>query len=143
MNVLPIPVNQLIPHRFHVTEGIAGTFHYHISNDQVNARGLCGAETMVTAIPLSVWGVRGHLNEHWCEACVAKAIAWVIYKDLPPAEVEYAFERGFEALHDHMDANALLEIMFTDGFRAEFLDRCNLVIDEVNALLIKPKRETQ
>lgn len=65
------------PEQVHVTEGIAGTWYYHLSLVATNATALCGAKTMNTAIPLGTWGVRGHLNERWCDACAkhgAKAL---------------------------------------------------------------------
>lgn len=57
----------------HVTEGISGTWFYHLSEDGKTFRALCGAKTMHTNVPLSAWGTRSHLNERWCETC--KAIA--------------------------------------------------------------------
>lgn len=53
----------------HITEGISGTWYYHLSEAGTDARGLCGARTMHTAIPLSRWGVKGHLKERYCEEC--------------------------------------------------------------------------
>lgn len=52
-----------------VSEGISGTWFYHLSEDEHSIRGLCGAKTMRTEVPLSAWGYRGHLNERWCEKC--------------------------------------------------------------------------
>lgn len=57
----------------HVTEGISGVWFYHISVEGTNATALCGAKTMLTHIPMSAWGVRGHLNEGWCKACAEAA----------------------------------------------------------------------
>ena len=53
----------------HVTEGVGGVWFYHLSVAETNARSLCGAQTMNTQIPLSSWGVRGHLKEGWCAKC--------------------------------------------------------------------------
>jgi len=53
----------------HVTEGVSGTWFYHLSEVGTNARGLCGAQTMYTAIPLSSWGAKSHLNERYCADC--------------------------------------------------------------------------
>lgn len=53
----------------HITEGVAGTWFYHLSQAGTNARALCGAQTMHTAVPLASWGVKGHLNERYCAAC--------------------------------------------------------------------------
>jgi len=55
--------------QYHITEGVSGTWFYHLSDVSTNASGLCGAKTMNTAIPLKSWGVRGHLNERWCATC--------------------------------------------------------------------------
>jgi len=52
-----------------VTEGIIGTWFYHLSEDEKPTRSLCGVQTMHTEVPLSAWGYRGHLNERWCEKC--------------------------------------------------------------------------
>lgn len=53
----------------HVTEGVSGTYFYHLSAGGTNARALCGAQTMRTKIPLSSWGNKGHLNERYCAVC--------------------------------------------------------------------------
>lgn len=53
----------------HVTEGVSGTWYYHLSAAGTNARGLCGAQTMHTAIPMACWGAKGHLNERYCGEC--------------------------------------------------------------------------
>lgn len=56
-----------------VTEGIAGYWHYHISPDDKQSKGLCGARTMYTAIPVEHW--RMAFGEHfskrpsWCNEC--------------------------------------------------------------------------
>lgn len=56
----------------HVTEGVSGNWHYHLSAPGTNAKALCGAHTMYTGVPLSAWGFKGHLNETYCTKC-AKA----------------------------------------------------------------------
>ena len=56
----------------HITEGIGGVWFYHLSLASTNATALCGARTMNTSIPLASWGVRGHLNEGWCEKCATQ-----------------------------------------------------------------------
>lgn len=53
----------------HITEGVAGTWYYHLSPVETNARGLCGAQTMNTQIPMSAWGSKGHLGERYCKDC--------------------------------------------------------------------------
>lgn len=56
-----------------VTEGISGVWHYHISEAHRTTRGICGAKTMHTSIPITEWKVP--FGEHfpkkptWCEAC--------------------------------------------------------------------------
>lgn len=58
-----------------VSEGVSGVWHYHLSRDDRKTRGLCGAHTMPTAIPLDAW--RMPFGEHfpkrptWCENCEA------------------------------------------------------------------------
>lgn len=56
----------------HITEGIGGVWFYHLSESNTNARALCGANTMSTSIPLTSWGVRGHMKEGWCSDCEMK-----------------------------------------------------------------------
>jgi hypothetical protein len=62
----------------HVTEGIGGQWHYHLSRPRVNGTGLCGARTMYTAVPLSTWGLRGHLNETYCDKCAQAGAAALV-----------------------------------------------------------------
>ncbi len=56
-----------------ITEGIAGMWHYHLSEAHRKTRSLCGARTMHTAMPLQDWNVP--FGEHfpkrptWCEKC--------------------------------------------------------------------------
>jgi len=40
-----------------ITEGSSGLWHYHLSGELTFFRGLCGKETMQTAMPLSTWRV--------------------------------------------------------------------------------------
>jgi hypothetical protein len=56
-----------------VAEGISGTWFYHLSCDEYSTRALCGERTMLTGVPLSAWGKRGHLNERWCDKCATAA----------------------------------------------------------------------
>ena len=53
----------------HITEGVSGTWFYHLSEAGVNGRSLCGAMTMNTSIPLASWGAKGHLEERYCAKC--------------------------------------------------------------------------
>lgn len=53
----------------HITEGVSGRFLYHLSEEGTNSTALCGAQTMYSGIPLSSWGVKGHLNEKFCAEC--------------------------------------------------------------------------
>lgn len=53
----------------HITEGISGAWFYHLSKADNKAMALCGARTMITAIPLTAWGARGHLKEGYCATC--------------------------------------------------------------------------
>jgi hypothetical protein len=54
-----------------IVEGIAGVWHYHLSNTGENYQpALCGKkEVMRTELPLSFWGTKGHLNESYCNEC--------------------------------------------------------------------------
>lgn len=61
--------NEIKCEGLHVTEGVSGTWFYHLSAAGTNAKGLCGERTMHTAIPLSSWGMKGHLNERYCAEC--------------------------------------------------------------------------
>ena len=61
------------PKRLVISEGVAGYWHYHLSVEGRITRGLCGAETMYTSIPLERWGVKGpsHLPKSYtyCKEC--------------------------------------------------------------------------
>lgn len=56
-----------------ITEGVSGLWHYHLSDEEKKTRGLCGAQTMHTAMRLADWKVP--FGEHfpkrptWCAAC--------------------------------------------------------------------------
>lgn len=52
-----------------VTEGVAGTWYYHISENDNPCHSLCGELVMNTLLPLSSWGRRSHLNERYCAKC--------------------------------------------------------------------------
>lgn len=52
-----------------ISEGIHGTYFYHYSDHPKSLRALCGVQTMATAIPLSSWGYKDHLNERYCDKC--------------------------------------------------------------------------
>lgn len=52
-----------------VSEGIAGTWFYHLSDGPNKAFSMCGARVMVTNVPLSAWGHVSHLKERWCKKC--------------------------------------------------------------------------
>lgn len=62
-----------------VSEGIAGYWHYHISEPGKTTRGLCGAKTMHTSINIRDWRVP--FGEHfpkrptWCHECEAMRAA--------------------------------------------------------------------
>lgn len=67
-----------------ITEGVAGYWHYHLSEADNFTRGLCGAPTMTTSMKLSHW--RKKFGEHfpkrptWCDKCEA------IHKGAPSPE---------------------------------------------------------
>jgi len=62
-----------------VTEGIAGYWAYHLSPKALVSRGLCGAKTMHTSIPLEQFGVGraapngAPLAGRWCQECQRRA----------------------------------------------------------------------
>jgi len=61
-----------------VTEGISGFWHYHLSVEGSPSRGLCGAWTMPTSLPLSGWNRRiphYHIPESFCSKCEAARLA--------------------------------------------------------------------
>jgi hypothetical protein len=61
-------VNKLI-----VTEGISGMWHYHLSDPKTFTRGLCGAQTMKTAIEAAdfckSFGDHFPKRPTWCAKC--------------------------------------------------------------------------
>jgi hypothetical protein len=64
---------QRVADELKITEGIAGLWHYHLSDASKPYRGLCGAQVMHTAIMLQDWRVP--FGEHfpkkpsWCAEC--------------------------------------------------------------------------
>ena len=58
-----------------VTEGVAGYWHYHLSEKGKEYRSLCGRPTMRTSIPLHRFGLwqaapdSAMIKGRWCEAC--------------------------------------------------------------------------
>jgi len=52
-----------------VCEGIFGTFHYHVCNEEHPWTAFCGAKTMPTKVPVETWGMKTHLCERYCEKC--------------------------------------------------------------------------
>ncbi|HNT37809.1 MAG TPA: hypothetical protein PKO45_01700 [Rubrivivax sp.] len=63
-----------------ITEVSTGYWTYHLSRRRNIMRGLCGAPTLPTAMPLSAWGAPGdeslpkHKHPAYCEKCAR--IAW-------------------------------------------------------------------
>lgn len=61
----PVPIT--------VSEGISGMWHYHVS-DNGGTRGLCGKQTMSTAVTLQTWGFKpGHMPTRYCKECATLA----------------------------------------------------------------------
>ena len=60
-----------------VTEGVEGTWHYHLSRDRdgKETSALCGARVMHTSVPIEAWGRVGHLHERWCNTSKENANA--------------------------------------------------------------------
>jgi hypothetical protein len=55
-----------------VTEGVAGMWHYHLSEKTSKTRAKCGALVMGTSMPVSMWGTPN--NPHlppakYCKEC--------------------------------------------------------------------------
>lgn len=56
-----------------VTEGVSGMWHHHLSQDNNQAKGLCGANVMRTTINIRDWGIP--FGKHfpkkptWCAEC--------------------------------------------------------------------------
>lgn len=69
----------------HVTEGIGGRWHYHLSMKGTNATALCGAKTMFTAVPLTAWGFTGELHERYCAHCAETGIDALAQAKASPA----------------------------------------------------------
>jgi ferredoxin len=76
----------------HIVEGVAGMWHYHLSETGQNWQPtLCGNNrVMRTSLPLSKWGTVGHLKETYCKECEKKCPADAILNDrgLPPVVPE-------------------------------------------------------
>ena len=53
-----------------ITEGIEGSWHYHLSIPGTLSVSLCGARTMSCNLNKETWGFVGHLNERFCEECL-------------------------------------------------------------------------
>ena len=63
--------------QLYVVEGVAGMWHYHLSETGCSGQlALCGnRRVMCTELRLSSWGSCGHLNERYCRQCEAAANA--------------------------------------------------------------------
>lgn len=57
-----------------ITEGVSGTWFYHLSLRADISVALCGARTMATQLPLGTWGHTGHLGERWCSRCEVASV---------------------------------------------------------------------
>ena len=55
--------------KFVVTEGIEGTWHYHVSKIDSIRKSLCGKSVMPTSLSINSWGTITHLNEKYCREC--------------------------------------------------------------------------
>jgi hypothetical protein len=60
---------KVVSPKYEIVESIFGNFLYHIALDGEPLCGKARIETMPTSIPLSAWGVRGHLKERYCKEC--------------------------------------------------------------------------
>ena len=56
-----------------VGEEISSTGRYHLQLPANRMQALCGAKIMQTRIPVQAWGMKTHLDEHYCVECAALA----------------------------------------------------------------------
>lgn len=52
-----------------VTEGVSGTWFYHLGMSEDITHSLCGEQVMPTSLPINSWGVVTHLRERYCDKC--------------------------------------------------------------------------
>lgn len=54
-----------------ITEGVAGYWYYHISEEHNFMKSLCGKDTMKTSIPLKHWNniEQEHIPIKFCKEC--------------------------------------------------------------------------
>jgi hypothetical protein len=53
-----------------ITEGIEGTWHYHLSTTDNKHKSLCGKPVMHSNLSMNDWGFVSHLKEKYCEKCM-------------------------------------------------------------------------
>lgn len=60
-----------------VVEGVAGIYSYHLRDSSASHHegrsAACGAHVMSTKVPLTAWGIKGHMPSRWCATCAARA----------------------------------------------------------------------
>jgi len=59
------------PSKVVVSEGIGGTWHYHLSFENSIATSLCSKQTMASNLSRNSWGIKSHLNERYCNECIS------------------------------------------------------------------------
>lgn len=78
MKGIQIPTTEAQRNELFITEGAKGFWNYHLSRRKEPLRGLCGAGTMPTALPVSAWGKAAEeglpRSPTYCSKCAA--IAW-------------------------------------------------------------------
>ncbi len=53
-----------------ICEGVAGTWHYHLTYNEKGTNALCGAQTMWSGSPLNSWGFKpNHMPTSYCHKC--------------------------------------------------------------------------
>ena len=52
-----------------ITESVFGNWCYHLSSPDAIHIGLCGANTMISPCPITLWGFVGQLRESYCHEC--------------------------------------------------------------------------
>ena len=70
--------------KYVVTEGVEGTWYYHISHRGTPVKALCGVRTMATSLPITSFGlIKTHLKERYCGKCLNLAGMGAITLDNP------------------------------------------------------------
>ena len=59
--------------KFIITEGVEGTWHYHISKNDNQSKSLCGETTIYSNMSFDDWGMKPtHIPYSFCNKCKKK-----------------------------------------------------------------------